>query len=99
FRRLSVFQGTFSLLAAESVGAGGGTGRKDVVGLLAGLGDKSLIQGADRRARHRYRLAGTRCRPAPARPAGAGAPGTRGGGRGAPTRGSSWPWPGRPKPG
>ncbi|HEV2376703.1 MAG TPA: LuxR C-terminal-related transcriptional regulator [Streptosporangiaceae bacterium] len=59
FRRLSVFQGTFSLLAAESVGAGGHIERKDVVDLLGGLVDKSLVQVADRGAEHRYRLLGT----------------------------------------
>jgi predicted ATPase/DNA-binding CsgD family transcriptional regulator len=55
-RRLSVFQGPFSLLAAEQVGVGEGTGTADVVDLLAALVDKSLVQVADRGVEQRYRL-------------------------------------------
>jgi predicted ATPase/DNA-binding CsgD family transcriptional regulator len=56
FHRLSAFQGTFSLLAAEAVASGGDIERRDVVSLLGGLVDKSLVQVADRGAEHRYRL-------------------------------------------
>jgi predicted ATPase/DNA-binding CsgD family transcriptional regulator len=56
FRRLAAFHGSFSLLAAETVCAGGEIGRHDVVDLLSGLVDKSLVQVADRGAEHRYRL-------------------------------------------
>ncbi|HLH47148.1 MAG TPA: tetratricopeptide repeat protein, partial [Acidimicrobiales bacterium] len=56
FARLAVFRGTFSLLAAETVTAGGEIDRKDVVSLLGGLVDRSLVQVADRGPEHRYRL-------------------------------------------
>jgi predicted ATPase/DNA-binding CsgD family transcriptional regulator len=56
YQRLSVFQGTFSLLAAEAAGGGGEIERNDVVSLLGSLVDKSLVQVADRGAQHRYRL-------------------------------------------
>ncbi len=56
FHRLSAFQGTFSLLAAEETGGGGKIDRRDVVSLLGSLVDKSLVQVADRGAEHRYRL-------------------------------------------
>ena len=56
YHRLSAFQGTFSLLAAEAVGGGGEIERNDVVWLLGSLVDKSLVQVADRGAEHRYRL-------------------------------------------
>jgi len=56
FRRLSVFQGSFSLLAAEAVVSGGGVERKSVVELLAALVDKSLVHVADRGLEQRYRL-------------------------------------------
>ena len=59
FRRLSVFQGSFSLLAAEPVGSGAEVERKDVVELLAALVDKSLVQVADRGLEQRYRLLNT----------------------------------------
>jgi predicted ATPase/DNA-binding CsgD family transcriptional regulator len=59
FRRLSVFQGSFSLLAAEPVGSGAEVGRKDVVELLAALVDKSLVQVAGRGLEQRYRLLNT----------------------------------------
>jgi predicted ATPase/DNA-binding CsgD family transcriptional regulator len=56
YHRLSAFQGTFSLLAAEAAGGGGEIERNDVVSLLGSLVDKSLVQVADRGAEHRYRL-------------------------------------------
>jgi predicted ATPase/DNA-binding CsgD family transcriptional regulator len=56
FRRLAVFSPTFSLLAAESVAAGDEVGRGEVLDLITGLVDKSLVQVADRGAEHRYRL-------------------------------------------
>jgi predicted ATPase/DNA-binding CsgD family transcriptional regulator len=59
FRRLSVFEGSFSLLAAEAVGAGEGIEEKEVLGLLGGLVDKSLVQVADRGSEHRYQLLNT----------------------------------------
>ena len=59
FRRLSVFQGSFSLLAAEPVVSSVGVERKDVVELLAGLVDKSLVHVAGRGLEHRYRLLNT----------------------------------------
>src|SRR6266516_5942538 len=59
FRRLSVFQGSFSLLAAEPVASGAEVEPKDVVELLAALVDKSLVQVAGRGLEHRYRLLNT----------------------------------------
>jgi predicted ATPase/DNA-binding NarL/FixJ family response regulator len=59
FRKLSVFQGSFSLLAAERVAAGAGVERADVVDLLAALVDKSLVQVAGRGPEQRYRLLNT----------------------------------------
>jgi predicted ATPase/DNA-binding CsgD family transcriptional regulator len=58
FRRLSVFQGSFSLLAAEPIASGAEVERKNVVELLAALVDKSLVHVADR-GEHRYRLLNT----------------------------------------
>jgi predicted ATPase/DNA-binding CsgD family transcriptional regulator len=46
-RRLSAFTGGFSPAAAEAVGAGGGIGPGQVLGLLARLSDKSLVQADD----------------------------------------------------
>jgi len=46
-RRLSAFTGGFSSAAAEAVGAGGGIGPGQVLGLLAKLADKSLVQADD----------------------------------------------------
>jgi predicted ATPase/DNA-binding CsgD family transcriptional regulator len=59
FRRLSVFQGNFSLLAAELVASGAEVERKTVVDLLAALVDKSLVQVAGRGLEHRYQLLNT----------------------------------------
>ena len=59
FRRLSVFQGSFSLLAAEPVASGAEVERKNVVELLAALVDKSLVYVADPGLEHRYRLLNT----------------------------------------
>jgi predicted ATPase/DNA-binding CsgD family transcriptional regulator len=59
FRRLSVFQGSFSLLAAEPVASGAEVERKDVVELLAALVDKSLVYVASRGLEQRYRLLNT----------------------------------------
>jgi predicted ATPase/DNA-binding CsgD family transcriptional regulator len=56
FRRLAVFQGSFSLLAVESVAAGAPIGTPDVLPLLGSLVDKSLVQVADRGVEHRYVL-------------------------------------------
>ncbi len=44
FRRLAAFRGTFSLDGAETVGAAAGAERLDVLELLAGLIDHSLVQ-------------------------------------------------------
>ncbi|MBP2706910.1 tetratricopeptide repeat protein [Microbispora sp. RL4-1S] len=54
FRRLAAFRGTFSLAAAEVVGAGRGVDRALVVDLVAGLVDKSLVLAAGQGAEHRY---------------------------------------------
>jgi predicted ATPase/DNA-binding NarL/FixJ family response regulator len=59
FAILSVFRGSFSLLAAESVSSAAGIERRDVLPLLGALVDKSLVQVADRGAEHRYRLLNT----------------------------------------
>jgi non-specific serine/threonine protein kinase len=57
FRRLSVFSGGFDLDAAEAVGAGTPVEFADVVGLLTGLVEKSLVvadAGTTGRARYRF---------------------------------------------
>jgi predicted ATPase/DNA-binding CsgD family transcriptional regulator len=59
FRRLSVFQGSFSLLAAESVVSGAEVERGNMVELLAALVDKSLVHVAGQGLEHRYRLLNT----------------------------------------
>jgi predicted ATPase/DNA-binding SARP family transcriptional activator/DNA-binding CsgD family transcriptional regulator len=57
FRRLPVFAGGFILEAAESVGAGGGIEEEDVLDLLGGLVDKSLVVAEESWERGaRYRL-------------------------------------------
>jgi len=53
FRRLSVFAGGWTLESAEAVCAGGEVARDDVVELLAGLVDKSLVVADLRSARYR----------------------------------------------
>ena len=59
FDQLSVFAGGFDVSAAEAVCIGEGIGRADMVDLLAGLVDKSLVV-ADRHERAtRYRLLDT----------------------------------------
>jgi predicted ATPase/DNA-binding SARP family transcriptional activator/tetratricopeptide (TPR) repeat protein len=55
FRRLSVFRGGWSADAAERVCAGGGIDRGEIVGLLAGLVDRSLVV-ADHREAVRFRM-------------------------------------------
>jgi predicted ATPase/DNA-binding CsgD family transcriptional regulator len=59
FRRLSVFPGSFSLLAAELVTSSGEVERKNVVELLAALVDKSLVHVAGQGLEQRYRLLNT----------------------------------------
>jgi predicted ATPase/class 3 adenylate cyclase len=57
FRRLSVFAGGFDLDAAEAVGAGGSVEVADVLALLTGLVEKSLVVAGEGSAgRARYRL-------------------------------------------
>jgi predicted ATPase/DNA-binding XRE family transcriptional regulator len=55
-RRLSVFAGGFSMEAAEHICAGEGIKRSDVLELLTGLLDKSLVVADARGAVARYRL-------------------------------------------
>jgi len=55
FRRLSAFRGGWSADAAEQVCAGGGIDRDEVVALLAGLVDRSLVV-ADHREAVRFRM-------------------------------------------
>jgi predicted ATPase/DNA-binding CsgD family transcriptional regulator len=54
--RLSVFAGSFELDAAEEVVGGEGLDRDDVLDLVAGLVEQSLLQVAQRQGRARYRL-------------------------------------------
>ncbi len=54
--RLSVFAGSFELDAAEEVVDGEGIDRDDVLDLVAGLVEQSLLQVAQRQGRARYRL-------------------------------------------
>lgn len=56
FRRLSVFAGGFSLDAAEAVGAGNGIEPLQVLDLLTGLVDKSLVVADEDCGGVRYRL-------------------------------------------
>jgi non-specific serine/threonine protein kinase len=56
WRRLAVFQGSFSLESAEAVCAGGGIERDEILDRLAGLVDQSLVlaeEGWERSARFR----------------------------------------------
>jgi predicted ATPase len=55
-RRLSVFAGGFGLDAVEAACAGGGVGEEDVLDLVAGLVDKSLVVRGDHAGRARHRL-------------------------------------------
>jgi predicted ATPase/DNA-binding CsgD family transcriptional regulator len=54
--RLSVFAGSFELDAAEEVVGGEGIDHDDVLDLIAGLVEQSLLQVAQRQGRARYRL-------------------------------------------
>jgi predicted ATPase/DNA-binding CsgD family transcriptional regulator len=54
--RLSVFAGSFELDAAEKVVAGDGIDRDDVLDLVAGLVEQSLLQVVERYGSARYRL-------------------------------------------
>ena len=56
FRRLSVFAGGWTLEAAEAVCSGGGVQVNDVLDLLGGLVDKSLVVGTSTGAAMRYRM-------------------------------------------
>jgi predicted ATPase/DNA-binding SARP family transcriptional activator/DNA-binding CsgD family transcriptional regulator len=57
FRRLSVFAGGWTLQAAETVGTGGGVEEGEVLDLLSGLVDKSLVPVEENSATGvRYRL-------------------------------------------
>ena len=55
-RRSAVFAGGWTLEAAEAVCAGSGIEAGDILGLLASLVDKSLVQGEERGGQVRYRL-------------------------------------------
>jgi predicted ATPase/DNA-binding CsgD family transcriptional regulator len=54
--RLSMFAGSFELDAAEAVVGGEGIDGDDVIGLVAGLVEQSLVQVVQRQGRARYRL-------------------------------------------
>ncbi len=56
FRRLACFRGSFSLPAAEAVGAGDDLSENRVLDLIAALVRKSLLQVADRGVESRYRM-------------------------------------------
>ncbi len=56
FRRLATFQGTFSLPAAEAVGAFTDAERSEVLDALARLIDHSLVQVVEEAGETRYRL-------------------------------------------
>ena len=55
-RRCGVFAGGFTLEAAEAVCAGDGLDRLEILDLVAGLADKSLLVPSERRGSARYRL-------------------------------------------
>ncbi|MFE1175440.1 ATP-binding protein [Streptomyces sp. NPDC058773] len=57
--RLSVFAGGFDLQAAEHVCSGDGIAQRDVLDLVVGLVDKSVLAGEERGARMRYWLPDT----------------------------------------
>ena len=54
--RLSVFAGSFELDAAEAVVAGDGLDSDDVLDLIAGLAEQSMLEVVERQGRARYRL-------------------------------------------
>jgi predicted ATPase len=54
--RLSVFAGSFELDAAEAVVAGDGLDTDDVLDLIAGLAEQSMLEVVERQGRARYRL-------------------------------------------
>lgn len=56
FARLSIFAGGWTLRAAEQVCGGSGVSGESIVGLLASLADKSLLQVEEREGATRYRL-------------------------------------------
>ena len=56
FRRLSVFSGGWTLEAAEAICASDGVARTDVLELLSGLVDKSLVLADERQGHQRYRF-------------------------------------------
>lgn len=56
FRRLAVFPGSFGLDAAETVCAGHGLAQDQIVSLLAGLVDKSLVEPEPLRGQRRFRM-------------------------------------------
>ena len=56
FKRLSVFMGGWSLEAAEAICVGGGIEEYEVLELLMGLVDKSLLVAEKRNGDHRYSL-------------------------------------------
>jgi non-specific serine/threonine protein kinase len=58
FRRLAVFVGGWSLEAAEVVCSGSGVAPQEVLGLLTGLVDASLVQFDEQDGRGRFRLLG-----------------------------------------
>jgi len=91
FRRLSVFAGGFTLGAAESVCAGVGLERNEVLDLLSHLVDKSLVEASEagRRATVCWRRSGsTRGRSCLSR--------ARQRRSGSGTRDTTWPWRKRP---
>jgi non-specific serine/threonine protein kinase len=59
FRRLSVFAGSFSLEAAESICSGESVAAYGVLDILSSLIDKSLVLVEERRGEARYRLLAT----------------------------------------
>ncbi len=56
FRRLSVFGGGWTLEAAETVCAGNGVEQREVLDLLSGLVDKSMVLAEERDGQQRYQF-------------------------------------------
>jgi predicted ATPase/DNA-binding CsgD family transcriptional regulator len=54
--RLSVFAGSFEFDAAEAVVSGDGVGRGEVLDVVAGLVEQSMVEVVERHGRARYRL-------------------------------------------